>query len=137
MCKSYKDTPHNSGLQLSFKTFSTTSTKCISNLDMFNLIWWLDFRLEPIFAKVPTASRNTSCFKSDLKIIILLVLPRLSQNHRYTLYFIKLILGKTTQLKEFPKQADPFPTKLFSSPFLVLTSFLKATFGGKTNSKNP
>ena len=47
----------------------------IRDLDKLNLIWWLTFRHKTI---CETASKNTTHFKSDSKIIIFL--PRLSLN---------------------------------------------------------
>ena len=38
-------------------------TVCIRDLDKLNFIYWFDFRLEPIIATVPVASKNTTLFK--------------------------------------------------------------------------
>ena len=39
---------------------------CIRDLDTINLIWQLDFRLEPIFDTAPAASKNATYFKSGI-----------------------------------------------------------------------
>ena len=55
----------------------------IMNLDKLNLIWWFDFRLETIFTTASVVSENATHNKTgqnDPKIIISLLLPRLSFN---------------------------------------------------------
>ena len=60
-----------------------TSTMCIRELDLINLILWFDFRLDPIFATTPVAPKillASKMVKSDKKITIYLILPRFSPN---------------------------------------------------------
>ena len=45
------------------------STVCIRDLDNLNLIWWLDFRLKPIFAIASAALKNTTHFKRGQKCL--------------------------------------------------------------------
>jgi hypothetical protein len=48
-------------------------------LDKLNLIWWFGSILEPIFAAATAVFKNSAkLVKSDLKIIVLLLLPTLS-----------------------------------------------------------
>ena len=65
-----------------------TITECIRDLNKLNLIWRFDIRLGPIFATAPAASKNTTYFKNDSEIVTSLVLPRLSLNPWYTLFYL-------------------------------------------------
>ena len=53
------------------------------DLDKLNLIWWFDFRIEPIFATFQKNLPISKVVKSDPKGIMLLLLSRYSLNLRY------------------------------------------------------
>ena len=48
----------------SYYTISYKDTLCIKDLDNFNMLWWFDFRLEPIFTTAPATPTNVAHFES-------------------------------------------------------------------------
>ena len=92
-------------------------TVYIRDLDKLNLIRQFAFRLKPIFASAPAASKiilPSNVVKSDRKIIKWLLSPRFSLNPWYTLYDVgKIIIdyffiGDDVTSDDFKWQVDIF-----------------------------